>query len=434
MRRLLPPVFALSLVHSGLSLAVELDSISTELNLTYGFGTSESRTSQSELELLPRFELTLADSVQFVGSARLRYENNNFSDPVDGRMESYSPLSKPYAFDGRGSLELRDFYLEWFDGSGRIRLGKQQIVWGRLDGIKVLDLVNPQDYREFILEDFDRSRVPLWSAYFDYSLGDWRVELALVPDGSGHSIPAEDSWFALTAPRFRFGASSPVAIPQRIESPGHSIDEAAAGVRMTRQYDNVEFSAVAYTGLDPEPLGRLVVENNAAFLERYYKRHDVFGVSGEIGLGSVVIRGEYAYQPDRYFNLRTGNQLLAAPLDQHRAALAMDISAPLDIFANIQFVFDHIESAPEQLVRPVTDKLATLYLRRGFNYDNLIAKARWYHSFEDGDNLLSLILDYDIDDNSSLSLSGDFFDGVDSGLFGQFDKRDRVTLTYKYMF
>jgi len=50
--------------------------------------------------------------------------------------------------------ELREFYLETDWGKSYFTFGKQQVVWGKADGLKVLDVVNPQSFREFILEDF----------------------------------------------------------------------------------------------------------------------------------------------------------------------------------------------------------------------------------------------------------------------------------------
>ena len=67
--------------------------------------------------------------------------------------------SRPYRIGDAGTAEIRDAYLEFGLDNGLLRIGKQQIVWGRLDGIKVLDTVNPQDFREFILDDFDDSRI-----------------------------------------------------------------------------------------------------------------------------------------------------------------------------------------------------------------------------------------------------------------------------------
>jgi hypothetical protein len=50
------------------------------------------------------------------------------------------------------------------------------------------------------------SRIGLWSAYLDLSLGDWRAELTWMPDLDEPRHSRAGAWFELTAPRFRFGA------------------------------------------------------------------------------------------------------------------------------------------------------------------------------------------------------------------------------------
>ena len=43
-----------------------------------------------------------------------------------------------------------------------VRAGKQQVVWGTADGMKLLDIVNPTDYREFAQNTMEDSRIPVW--------------------------------------------------------------------------------------------------------------------------------------------------------------------------------------------------------------------------------------------------------------------------------
>ena len=44
---------------------------------------------------------------------------------------------------------LRELYVDTKAGDWDLRIGKQQVVWGTADGIKLLDMINPTDYREF---------------------------------------------------------------------------------------------------------------------------------------------------------------------------------------------------------------------------------------------------------------------------------------------
>ena len=185
----------------------EVEDASLDTDLSYGYSRTTSSTMQGLMELVPSLDLGFGESTSLVTSVRLRADAKDELEPGRPDLDTYAPGSRPLELGDAGTAELRDFYFEFRSANGVARIGKQQIVWGRLDGIKVLDLVNPQDFREFILDDFADSRISLWSAYFDYNLGSWRAELALIPDGTGHTIPGEGAWFELTAPRFRYGAA-----------------------------------------------------------------------------------------------------------------------------------------------------------------------------------------------------------------------------------
>ena len=155
----------------------ESANFSLSSDLSYGYSSELDASMQGIAEFVPSVDMQMADSTSFVASARLRFDTSDKLEPGRPSFDTYSGGSRPIALGTAGSLELRDFYMEFTSERGLTRIGKQQIDWGRLDGIKVLDLLNPQDFREFILDDFAESRTSLWSAYFDYNFGDWRAEL-----------------------------------------------------------------------------------------------------------------------------------------------------------------------------------------------------------------------------------------------------------------
>lgn len=60
---------------------------------------------------------------------------------------------------------LRELYVDTTVGEEDdiyIRAGKQQVVWGTADGIKLLDIINPTDWREFAQNTMEDSRIPVW--------------------------------------------------------------------------------------------------------------------------------------------------------------------------------------------------------------------------------------------------------------------------------
>jgi len=66
---------------------------------------------------------------------------------------------------------FREGYVDSKLGPVDLRLGKQQLVWGTADGIKLLDIINPTDYRHFSQDAMEESRIPVWMAVGEANVG-----------------------------------------------------------------------------------------------------------------------------------------------------------------------------------------------------------------------------------------------------------------------
>ena len=76
----------------------------------------------------------------------------------------------------QNEVELFDAYLEGsITDNFDFKVGRQVIVWGRSDTIRVTDVLNPLDNRRPGMVDIEDLRLPVTMAKFDYFIGDWRV-------------------------------------------------------------------------------------------------------------------------------------------------------------------------------------------------------------------------------------------------------------------
>jgi len=72
---------------------------------------------------------------------------------------------------------IRELYVEGSIPTGNtselfMRVGKQQVVWGRTDLFRVLDIINPVDYsRQNIYDELEDIRIPQWIATAEYRWG-----------------------------------------------------------------------------------------------------------------------------------------------------------------------------------------------------------------------------------------------------------------------
>ena len=117
-------------------------------------------------------------------------------------------------------VELYDAYIEGSLADNLdMRLGRQVVVWGRSDTIRITDVLNPLDNRRPAIVDIEDLRLPVGMAKFDYYVGDWRITpIAVVeqrfsknpPAGSTYnpspnSLPSDESYSDVT-PALSIGA------------------------------------------------------------------------------------------------------------------------------------------------------------------------------------------------------------------------------------
>ncbi len=84
---------------------------------------------------------------------------------------------------------LRELYVDTYFADWSLRLGKQQVVWGTADGIKLLDIINPTDFRELNQNSMEDSRIPIWMINAEKNIGDSSNLQLIVSQVEENKIP-----------------------------------------------------------------------------------------------------------------------------------------------------------------------------------------------------------------------------------------------------
>jgi hypothetical protein len=94
-------------------------------------------------------------------------ERDTFSNQVLDKLEK--------------EAELREVYLEGSPfGSLDIKLGRQIVAWGTADSLRVVDVLNPTDNREYGMTDLEDIRIPLAMTKIDYYFKDYKLQTVAV--------------------------------------------------------------------------------------------------------------------------------------------------------------------------------------------------------------------------------------------------------------
>jgi len=425
-------ILVLSECHS-LPISVESTSVETEVALAYQ--NTQPNDTIIQLRVSPEIELSLGGQMSLIMSGRFHLDPADDLSPGQLDLESYSSQSRPLNLGDQGIAELRDFYVEFGSDLLNWRIGKQQIVWGELDGFKNLDAVNPQSFREFILDDFESSRIGLWSVNANFKLNAWNGQIFWAPDPTVHDIPVRGATFALSAPRFTFNARELGFSETQINYPSNTLGNASYGVRLNTLTDsNIDFSLSYQSGLDHTSVGRSVDVQDGRLLIQEFERREIFGLSASKAFSKFVVRAELGYRPKKTFSVISQTSLFTERLDQVTAAVGIDINGPGKWFTNIQYLYDKVERTDFTLVRPREDRIVTFYARRAWQNETLFFDIKWYSTDSFSDGLIRPEFRYLINDSISASVGVDVFYGSPDGIFGQFDKKDRIVFKVQHVF
>ncbi|MDJ0740420.1 MAG: RNA polymerase-associated protein rapA [Gammaproteobacteria bacterium] len=84
---------------------------------------------------------------------------------------------------------LRELYIDTTGFDWDFRIGKQQVVWGTADGIKLLDIINPTDFRELNQNAFEDSRIPVWMVNAERYIGERGNIQLIISQNEENKVP-----------------------------------------------------------------------------------------------------------------------------------------------------------------------------------------------------------------------------------------------------
>jgi hypothetical protein len=443
----------------------------TSLRMAHGFDEFMKEANIANLEA----EYTVSDNVKFFTILRWFYDSvyqleNRYDQDPQWESKTNQKLKYPEKLQW-----LRECYADVLTDRLDLRLGKQQVVWGTADGVRILDIVNPLDYREWTLKDYIDTRIPLWMINAEGQiLANGHLQLLLIPDYQANYYPPSGAPFTLRT--VRIGAEGMQALTAaRVttatidQKPAYKLENTKIGLRWrniieghafeyTLNYLNTySFASSAYTNLQGAFIPRVGWVPTAFTLTRRAEHINVFGgsFSKTITEGIMIpglakgwtLRGELAYIAGDAMNYGTDASIAGTvDTDQINYMLGFDKS----FFTNWQFSFQFIQmwaKAREEYnkarytllngaTRGPLDKvetMLTLMVATDFLHEKLKPQILILYG-DDNDWRISPKVSYEISDQWLATAGVHVFEGKEQHLSGQFDKNDQVFFELKYSF
>ncbi|MGE5386974.1 MAG: DUF1302 family protein [Betaproteobacteria bacterium] len=374
---------------------------------------------RTRAELASRGEL--GNGLKWKLSARLDY------DAVYDHTSFYSAEVKN---NQRFNATLRENYLDFSSGNWDFRVGRQHVVWGEMVGMFFADVVSARDMREFILPDFESIRIPQWAARAEYFRDDFHAEALWIPVASYDEIgkPGGDFYpYQPVVPGFT-AAYKPEIRPAR------NLQHGNYGIRLSTLKNGWDVSGFFYSSMDNAPTFYREIVGSSLVFQARHERIDQWGGTLAKDFGSVVLKGETVYTQGRKFGvsrLSVPNGVVAQ--DTLDWALGLDFSLPAETRFNVQLFQRYFPDHDPDIVPRKSENGYSLYLTKKFG-DSLEAQALWISSLNRGDWLFRPKLTWAMLKNWRWSVGADIFKGPPLGLFGQYDRQDRIYSEIRYSF
>lgn len=402
-----------------------------------GFRTDEPRVFQ-----MSRTFLDAKGIYKISDDWRLTLEGRAHYDPVERLGYPKSVWIDPRQVLLDGKVKTVD-----------LKLGLQQVVWGQADGLRVLDVINPLDYREFILEDFLDSRRPLWMARADVPLGkteNGSLQFIWVPYFAPARLPGAENEFGLGS-SFGLGligaAQSGSGLPpftiraDPTTRPAYKLKSSQGGARYSRSLGKWDVTANYFYGWEDTPTsyvrGFEFKPNDplpTVVFKPSFDRKEVFGGTAATNFGSLVLRMEAGW------NRNKPQAVTDAPIKTGfekfgllSSVVGLDWSAKTWLWISGQYFFQSVNAPQSRLLFPRNNHLASIYFRTNFLRDTLRPEFFVLTGLNQRQFMVRPKLTKTIGDHWSLGVGADFLGGKQTNIFGYFDSRDRVVIELKWM-
>lgn len=322
--------------------------------------------------------------------------------------------------------ELREWFLDIHFAASDLRVGRQIVRWGVVEGARVTDEVNPLDFKEFILRDVVDRYVPLMMAKYDYYLPNSSMQLLWIPEVQPH-LPAP---VGTEFEQFQY-------LPG-LRVPRSGISNAEYGARYSFSLVGADLSLSYLDTWDDFPAAFRSVRGVGATAEFGVTptvdfvpappRLHIPGISFSRALGPFIWSGEAAYVNNKVFGTFLAKNVVLPPeallgslqRDYYKWAANVDFTY-FGIDFSLQFLRATIIDYHPAIIADRVDTVHSAFIRKTF-LDNIVtAQMLAIHFINDAEWVIRPRLDVLMTQKVKLSVGADVMAGdiADTGPRGE---------------
>ncbi len=348
--------------------------------------------------------------------------------------------------------EIREGYLDVHFENSDLRVGRQIVRWGVVEGSRVTDEINPLDFKEFILRDVVDRYVPLMMVRYDYYLPNSSLQLLWIPEVRTHKPAPVGTEFE----QFQF-------LPG-MEVPDSGIENAEWAVKYNFSFLDADFALSNFDTWDDFPAAfrsisgvgedaKFGVTPSVDFVPSP-PRLNITGLSFSRAIGPVIASAEAAYVKNKVFGTFLAEGLDLPPdvmdgsiqRDFYKWAMNVDFSF-FGIDWSFQYMQANILDYHPIIISDEADVVHAGFMRKTL-FDNAVtAQMLVIHFINDDEWVWRPRADILMSDRVKLSVGADVMQGTiaDTGPRGEplpgqfhfagfFQNTSRIYMEVSYQF
>ncbi|MCK5170762.1 MAG: hypothetical protein KAQ75_12865, partial [Bacteroidales bacterium] len=354
--------------------------------------------------------------------------NMNITKSGDKIAFKANPMLYHYNADSL-DLRLRELYLDLYFTNFDLRIGKQQVVWGKADGVFITDIVSPLNLTEFLLPDFDEIRTGITAVKFDYYIGNHTLEVIWMPVITPTETPASNSIWYVTpdfpvAPTFDYSN-------QDIDP---NLENSEVFVKYSAMTSKIDFEIMgAYTWDDyptmhiQKTIDPATMQLTGLNITPQHHRLSVGGGSFSTEIKGIILRGEGAYYNGKYFQIDDPDPLANGTIEKDYLHYLVGVDFNIaDVKLSSQFIQQSILDYNDLMSNEKVENTMTFLARMDLMRETLHLELFSYIGLTNQDALIRPKITYDFDDSFSILLGSNIFIGETDGRFGQYGDNSMI--------
>lgn len=319
-------------------------------------------------------------------------------------------------------LEVRELYFRGtLSNSLDVKIGRQIVVWGKSDSLRVVDVLNPLDFREPGMVDIEDLRLSVTMAKLDYYTGDWNISAIVIPEIRFNKMPPYGSDFYLA------GNNPPITeiIPDDVTNPEYAL-------AFIGNFSGWDLSLHFADYYDDQPH---FVKQTGTAPRLEHSRLNMAGAAANYVTGSWLYKSEIAYIDGLQFSI--GNKKFS----RADAMVGIDYNGIADMIFSIETLNRYITNY-DIILNNAIDNTKENENQVSFRYSanfirdklQLMILTTFFGKSPNDGGFYRGWLDYEIDDGMSIIVGGIIYQAGEGQLLKSLARNDRVFIDYRYTF